>query len=82
MLFENMTGGMKNLPVVFFIPMLGIKILMLVLFGMTMNILTLSDSSCLFYLFCLPSRKVRMKDIVVNRKMSKRRESVSFTRDN
>jgi len=33
MLFENMTGGMKNLPVVFFIPMLGIKILMLVLFN-------------------------------------------------
>ena len=29
-LFENMTGGMKNLPVVFFIPMFGIKILILV----------------------------------------------------
>jgi len=30
-LFINTTGGMKNLPVVFFIPMLGIKIMILVL---------------------------------------------------
>jgi len=54
MLFENMTGGIKNLPVVFFIPMLGIKILMLVLFGMTMNILTL----LVFFIFsaCHPEK--------------------------
>ena len=32
LLFINTTGGMKNLPVVFFIPMLGIKIMILVLF--------------------------------------------------
>ena len=32
MLSGNTTGGMKNLPVVIFIPMLGIKILILVLF--------------------------------------------------
>jgi len=30
MLSENTTGGMKNLPVVFFIQMLGIKIMILV----------------------------------------------------
>ena len=42
MLFDNTTGGMKNLPVVFFIPMLGIKILILVLFD---KILVLFDRS-------------------------------------
>jgi len=38
MLFDNTTGGMKNLPVVFFIPMLGIKILILVLFDRSIRI--------------------------------------------
>ena len=42
MLFDNTTGGMKNLPVVFFIPMLGIKIMILVLFD---KILVLFDRS-------------------------------------
>jgi len=30
-LYENTTGGMKNLPVVLFIPSIGIKIMILVL---------------------------------------------------
>jgi len=38
-LFINTTGGMKNLPVVFFIPMLGIKILILVLCDRSIGIL-------------------------------------------
>jgi len=38
MLFDDTTGGMKNLPVVLFIPMLGIKILILVLFDMGIRI--------------------------------------------
>ena len=38
MLFDNTTGGMKNLPVVFFIPMLGIKIMILVLFDRSIRI--------------------------------------------
>jgi len=37
MLFDNTTGGMKNLPAVIFIPMLGIKILMVVLFNMSIR---------------------------------------------
>ena len=41
-LFINTTGGMKNLPVVIFIPSIGIKILILVLFN---NILVLFDRS-------------------------------------
>jgi len=39
-LFINTTGGMKNLPVVIFIPSIGIKILILVLFN---NILVFFD---------------------------------------
>ena len=38
----NTTGGMKNLPVVFFIPSIGMKILILVLFN---NILVFFDRS-------------------------------------
>jgi len=38
-LFINTTGGMKNLPVVFFIPSIGIKILMLVLFDKSIGII-------------------------------------------
>jgi len=37
-LFINTTGGMKNLPVVFFIPSIGIKILILVLFDRSIGI--------------------------------------------
>jgi len=39
LLFINTTGGMKNLPVVFFIPSIGIKILILVLFDRSIVIL-------------------------------------------
>jgi len=41
-LFINTTGGMKNLPVVLFIPSIGIKIMILVLFD---KILVLFDRS-------------------------------------
>ena len=41
-----LTGGMKNLPVVFFIPSIGIKILILVLFN---NILVFSNKMLVFF---------------------------------
>ena len=41
-----LTGGMKNLPVVFFIPSIGIKILILVLFN---NILVFSNKMFVFF---------------------------------
>ena len=46
MLSGNTTGGMKNLPVVFFIPSIGIKILILVLFN---NILVFSNKMLVFF---------------------------------
>ena len=77
-IFDNTTGGMKNLPVVFFIPSIGIKILILVLFDRS---IVISRAHARIHKVFYPCNRCHLATLLENQRVTCGNEVTRVTRN-